>query len=192
MHITDEFHVHFQCVNGDGGEHVQRRVAGTEVIHFDQESVAPEIFNHIHQLVRVIGVGGFSDLQHELVKLQIILLKQCSELLPQLRIINVHAGYIYGNGDGNTEGFLPFSHLACGLIPHIPVQLLDQTVALKEGDEISRTDHAQLRMLPADQGFGAPEYGMVPLDGIFRLIEDNQISGGDGIVYVIDQLLLIF
>ena len=67
---------------------------------------------------------------------------------------------------------LPAHHLPTGLVEHPGIDLGDQPDALGNGNEITRRNHAPLRVLPAHQGFETHAAQIV--QGMHRLVEHPQ------------------
>ena len=59
----DCLHIQLQRVDRQGRNHVQGGVSGAEIVHFNPEAQVPQAGNHLDDLLRVLGVGGFGDLQ---------------------------------------------------------------------------------------------------------------------------------
>ena len=71
------------------------------------------------------------------------------------------------------------------------IQVLYESVFLKQRDEHAGADHAQLRVLPAHQGLRAGKVRLIAGDVVLRLEEHLELSFLDGLGKVLDQLLRI-
>ena len=111
------------------------------------------------------------------------------QLFNQARIIQIDPGDIDRDRKRDPQPGLPRADLCRGLRPHIVIQRLDQAVGLKERNKQARTDHAQLRMPPADQGFGAAQGRVAGVDAEFRLKIHFKLLLAERGREVFDQLL---
>ena len=186
--VADKLHVQLQRVNGQRGDHVQRGVAGAEIIHFDQKAQRAQRLDLVHHLVRVLRVGRLRDLQQQLRVAQAVLFHDPGQLVHQIRVVQVDARDIDGDGHGDAEPLLPVADLRGCLAPDVFVQLLDQAVFLKQGDEEPGTDHAQLRVLPTHQGLRAGECRHVSANVELGLENNPKLLFADGGGKVVDQL----
>ena len=71
------------------------------------------------------------------------------------------------------------------------VQLLDQTILLKQRNENAWADHPKLRVFPAHQCFRTAEHGVIRPDIKLRLIVDQELLFLNGGSEVLQQLFRI-
>ena len=185
QNVPDKLHVQLQGVDGQGGEHVQGGVAGAEIIHLHPEAEAPEVGHGADDLVGILRVGGLRDLQEVVRGVQAVVQHQGPEFAHQVGVVEVDAGHVDGNREGDVECLLPAVHLGGRLLPDVLVQPLDQPVFLKEGDEDAGADGAQLRVHPPHQGLGAGETGGLAADVELRLVEDLELVLPEGALHVL-------
>ena len=67
-------------------------------------------------------------------------------------MVDIRPGYIDGHRDGRISSVVPFPEDGCSPFPHILVQLCDETVLFKQGNELSGGLESPHRMSPPDQG----------------------------------------
>ena len=123
---------------------------------------------------------------------QTVFLYQVPEGFRQFRVEHIDPGDIDGNGNCMAQGIFPAPDLCRGFPPDIVVKVTNQAVVLKQRDKNARTDHAKLRMLPADQCFRAAEHRRFRPDIILRLEEDGKLFLCQRFLEIIQQAFCIY
>ena len=187
--VAHEHHVQLQRVDGQMGDHAQRRIPRAEIVHLDLEAVAAQVFHPLHDEVRVVGVGGFRDFQQEFIRRQMMLFQQRQKMIRQFAVEHVHPGHVHRHGDGNAKVLLPLVNLRGGFLPHVMIQLLDHAVFLKQRDERAGADHAQRRVLPANERLRAGQQGLIRADVELRLVIHQELLLFQRLREILHQLL---
>lgn len=95
IHAGDkETPVKFQKIDRHFGDHGKRRLSGAEIIHFDKESIFSKCIKDICDIIRVIDVGTFYDLQMEQISRKIILLQKLVKNLTEIFFVQIASGDI--------------------------------------------------------------------------------------------------
>ena len=184
-----EGHVQLQRVDGQLGQHAQRGIAGSEVVHLDAEAHphAPQLPGGGQHLVGFAGVGGFGDLQHEVLGIQVAGFQDLVEYALQVRVQHVDPGYVHGHGHGEAVLVLPLADAGGGFAPDEAVQLQYHAALLQQRYEHHRADQAQLGVIPAHQRLGAGEHRLVGPDVKLGLEVDLEAPVFHGAVEVLQQ-----
>ena len=119
------------------------------------EAVAFKFVDSIYHRFLVIEEGAFRKLDlYKLVRAARII-DHISYLLGKVAFDEMRSGNVYGNRYAFKSRIQP-SFLVCGHMPdHVMIYLDYKSVLLKDGDELSGGDKAQIRRLPSYQSFGA-------------------------------------
>ena len=154
---ADKAHIQLQGINREMCQHAKRRIACSEIVHFDAEAHAhaAQFLGRGNDLVRFAGIGGFRDFQGQVIRAEVVLLQNLFEYALQVRCQHVDAGYVHRYRHGKAEAVLPVTDPCRCLTPYELVQVQDQAVILKQRDEYSGADQAEFRVVPANQGFCA-------------------------------------
>ena len=153
------------------------------------ETLVTEFLYCLDDLTGVPGIGGLGNFQMQIGTHKTVFLQDPLECGREIRVKHVDTGHIYGHRNRVIKLVLPFTDLPGGLFPYIQVEPLNQSVFLKERDEVARTDHAALRVKPAHQRFGSRKDGCVGPDIELGLIKNLELMLFDRRGKVLDQLL---
>ena len=129
-------HVHVQ-----GAQHVQRRVAGAEVVHEHHDPHVAQALRRVAHDGGVVRIGGFGDLGLQDGCGQVVLLQQARDVVGHVDRVEVDLGDVDGERHDVMAGFAPGRHIRAHLVPDIAVEVGDEPVFLEYGDELGRRDH---------------------------------------------------
>ena len=65
LNIPDKCPVHLQNVDRHGGEHIQGRITGAEIVHLYRIPLLTQALHNPDHLARVLGIGSLRHLQLE-------------------------------------------------------------------------------------------------------------------------------
>ena len=170
---SDELHVQLQDVQLHLVEHIEGRIAAAEVIHFNDEAQLPQMLHGAEDLSRVFRIGALGQLQMELGGLHAVFPDDLQQRIRQVGMADVRPGHIDRHRQLRISFFPPEAQRGTHIFPDIPVQPGDKTVFLKQGNEFSRGQKAQLRVNPAHQSLGPRQ--TVIVQAVLRLIIDNKL-----------------
>ena len=87
----DKLHIQLQGINRQRGDHIQRRVARAEVIHFNMEAQCPKLLCRVYDLLGILRIGGLRNFQHQVGRCKSVFRKDRFQGSDQVRIIQVDA-----------------------------------------------------------------------------------------------------
>ena len=88
--VADKLHVQFQGVDGQGGEHIQGRIARAEVIHLHLKAQHTQGRDGLDDLVGVLGIGRLRDLQQQILRRQPVFPQKLREGFHKAGVEHVH------------------------------------------------------------------------------------------------------
>ena len=186
--VADELHVQLQHIQLHLVEHVQRGVAAAEIVHLDDEAQGAQLIHSGDNLRRAFSVGALGDFQMEQPGLQVIFAQQAQQQLRQVRLADVRAGHVDGDGNDRVALIQPGAQCGGRLVPDELVEPGNEAVFLKQGDELPRGQEAPLGMNPAHQGL-RPGQGIV-VEAEFGLQVHAELPLGQGILHDVGDGLL--
>ena len=66
----DQLHIHLENIHRQGREHVQGRIAGSEIIHLQTESPFTQLSQYIHNIRGILHIGRLCDFQVKIIRRQ--------------------------------------------------------------------------------------------------------------------------
>ena len=89
LRLIQEHHIDLQNIHRDVLQHIQRRVAAAEIIHFHQEPVFLQLLNQKKAAVHIIHHNGLGDFKAQILRRNVISLHQRSELLIDIHEVEI-------------------------------------------------------------------------------------------------------
>lgn len=80
-YFSDKLHIQLQSIYRQRGQHIQRRISAAEIVHFDPEAAHAKFIHCFDDLIGIIGIGRFRDLQQKFSMIQAVL---CSNVLQDI------------------------------------------------------------------------------------------------------------
>ena len=189
--VADKLYVKLHRVDRQSGDHAQRGISCTEIVHLDLESHLLELRNGFDDLFVILRVCGFRDFQQQILSCDVVFVEDPLQCLRQVGIVHIHSGNVDRDRDRVIEFFFPLVDLSGGFLPDIQIESLDQSVIFKQRDEYPRTDHPKFRVDPPHQRFRACQDRRIRPYIELRLIVHLELSFRDRDREVFDQLLRV-
>lgn len=82
--ILNKVHIQLYYIQRKLGEHIQRRVAGAEIVHFNDKAQLSELSHHGNELIGIFRVGGLRNLQMQIRRLQPVFMEHVQQQLRQI------------------------------------------------------------------------------------------------------------
>jgi len=187
--VLQELQVDLQDIQRDVLERVKGGIAGAEVVHQHQEAVLPQLAHGIHQLFRIVVVGGFRDFQTDQGMVHAVGVRHPVQFIRQVRIVQRLAGGVDGDADRFQSAFGALLQIDADIFPHVAVDPGDESGLLKQRDEQAGAEPSLLGMVPAHQRFRAGHRAQARLD--HRLVPDLELMVLQGLFHVVADLLLL-
>ena len=163
----DKCHIQLQDIDRHLIQHIQGRIAASEIVHFDDKAQFPQMADRLDDLSRILRVGAFRNLKMEPGRRQAVFTDDAHHNIRDIRVINIRPGYVHGDRHGRVALIVPPAQITAGFIPHKLIQFCDESVLFKQWNKFRRRLESPFRMLPAHQRLGSG-HGLIT-DPVFRL-----------------------
>src|SRR5580704_9943964 len=154
-HLLNETAVDLELVDRKAAQVAHAGVARPKVIDRDQYPHAADSFQNMHRLLSVAHDRGFCQLNLQECWVEPRGIQSAANLTYQVREAELRGRKVDRDTQGARPALLPYAPLATRLIQHPFADGVEQAALVRDGNEVSRQQQAALRMVPANQCFGA-------------------------------------
>lgn len=130
--------IQLDAVNGHFLEHMQGRIAASEIVHLNLKAQLPEPVCVADQQIRVFCKRGFRNLDSKLIGRNVILLNQAAKLSRNVPVFpDVTTRYIHRHETADAL-LVPAMQVLTNSVPHKAIQIINKSGFLQYGNKIRR------------------------------------------------------
>src|ERR1039458_2087338 len=177
-HAGHEGLVYLQAPDGKVLEVVQRRMAGSEVVHRDLDAEVGQLGEDPARVRHVPHGVALRNLELQGGGGQACLLDDAPHGGGEVALLKLACRDVYGHAEVRGAAGLPTAGLLAGAAEDPVAQSSDEADFLGEGDELARWEDALLRMPPADKSLDAD--GEARGEAEDRLVVKHELAAGQG------------
>src|SRR6185437_2110820 len=189
-HVGYERAVYLQGIDGQLRQVTERGEAGTEIVDGDGDAHGPDRFQAVDIVLDILHDQAFGDLQFQSDGRLRIDGNGPLDLACEVAIVQLQRRYVHCDSHSRQPHGPPTQVIFYCLAERPASDLVDQSGFLEHGNEVSRADQPQFRIVPANQGFDAGneaagqiylrlvvEYEPLVVESLVQLIFQGEFAG---------------
>jgi len=185
---AQEVHVELHDVHAHAVQHVERRVAAAEVVDEHGEALFAQALRRLVDLVGVVDVGRFSDLDLDRRGGHVVCVDEVLEVLRDVECVDVLTRDVHRYGHWRVPFVHPFADVDAHLFPQVAVEVGDEVELLEHGHEFVRLGDPAARLSPARERLGPDD--LARRQAALRLQHEEDLAVREGFLELGEQAVL--